>query len=126
MAHQIMGNGGIDVDMTSGRPAAQVAAQVMDAKKLAAVEKYRRVQNEAADLENELYGGNPVLKMLFRKMQERLTILAGNDEVLKSFAEMAKAIEFKLEVMPLIAKQEALRILGPKLSSLLGETEDAP
>jgi hypothetical protein len=126
MAYQVMGNGGIDVDMISGQPMAQIVAQEAEAKRLKAAEKYHQAHNEAADLDAVLHGGNPLLKLLFQKMQERLTILANKDEILQNYAEMARAIEFKLEVQPYLAKKEALRIFGPNLSSFLGETESAP
>ena len=126
MAHRIMAGGGIDVHMVSGRPAAQVAAQAADAKKIEAAEKYRKAQNEAADLDAALHGGNPLLKLLFLKMQERLITLASRDKILQGYVEMAQAIEFKLEVQPYLARKEALRLFGPGLASFLGETEDAP
>lgn len=121
MAHQPMGGGGLDVDMITGRP----RPRTQEAKQDQVRNRHQETVQEAVGLAAELQS-SPALRVLFEQCRDRLKLLASRDEVFIALARTVGALQYKLEIAPLLAEQEVLRIMGPQMASFLREERAAP
>ncbi|MDI6752764.1 MAG: hypothetical protein QME78_00030 [Thermodesulfobacteriota bacterium] len=119
MSHQIMGGGGIDVDMVTGRP----QPKTPETRAAAAKNYYRETVQETLALSAELRG-SPVLKVLLDQYQARLVFLASQDPECRALEGIVRTIRHRLEVAPLEAEKLVRRVMGPQLAQFIEETEE--
>ena len=120
MAHQPMGSGGLDVDMTTGLPRRVTPEAKQDQVK----NRYQEAVQESIALAAELQF-SPALRVLFNQCRDRLIALASKDEVFMALAKTVGALRHGIEVAPLLAEQEVRRIMGPQMASFIIEDEQA-
>jgi hypothetical protein len=121
MAHQPMGGGGLEVDMTTGLP----RPRTREVKQAEVTNRYQEAVQEAVGLAAELQS-SPALRVLFNQCRDRLIHLAVKDEVFMALSKTIGAFRHKLEVAPYLAEQEVLRIMGPQMASFIEEEQVAP
>jgi hypothetical protein len=121
MVHQPMGSGGLDVDMITGRP----RPRTPEAREAAVINRHQESVQEAIGLAAELQS-SPILRVLFNQCRDRLIALASKDEVFMALSKAIGALQYKLDVAPLLAEQEVRRIMGPQMASFLREEQAAP
>lgn len=107
---------GVKTDIVSGRP---VEVNKADLRKAQAQERFTRSILDASDMAASLHQNNAVLKVWLTQYDARLKELADNDPVCQAMEAPIDEIRSTLEVLPLLRERQAMRVLGPQLSSLV-------
>jgi len=115
--------GGIDTDIRTGRPVAPPKPEEQKAK---VVRRLEMAVQDAWALSAELHQNKVAVRKLFEKYWHRLAEIAQKDERLQALDEVIQTLREPLEIVPIMAKREALRRLGPNLAALVEETDAAP
>lgn len=118
-----MGPSGVDIDMVSGRPVDP--KKKPEIQKSKATEHLRGTIKDSLDLAVELQG-SPVVRMLVKKLTDRLTALASQDPECKALEDILTGLHFKLEVAPATARKRLQQIMGSQALQLLEEGEAEP
>lgn len=118
--HRTLGPSGVDVDMVTGRPAVAKPFLVKDKARA----RLRNAIGDAMGISADLHQNNGVLKIYLEQYSKRLQELAQNDPICQALEAPIRAIRDKLEVAPVLAERQALRIMGPNLAALAEEEKD--
>jgi hypothetical protein len=116
MDHRVLGGGGIDVDMATGRP----RPHTQEEKQAAVQGRYQEITREAVELAAELQN-SPALRVLFEQCRDRLIAIASKDETFMALSKTIGALRHNLEIAPMLAAQEVRRMMGPQMSSFIQE-----
>ena len=119
-SHRIMGPSGVDVDIRTGRPMVRQPNVAQDKARA----RFSHAVESAMGISADLHQNNSVLKIFLEQYRNRLADLAKEDPVCRALEAPIRALRDKLEVAPVLAEREALRILGPNLAALTEETQE--
>lgn len=111
---------GMDVSMVTGQPVGGP-----EEKKDKVFRRFHDAMQESYNLAAEIQEGSPLAKAVFRQYQNRLIALASQDPVCQSLEKVIQAWNHALEVAPVMAEREALRVMGPQIGPLVAN-EAAP
>ena len=103
---------GADVSIATGLPFDGPSP----GSKARAARKFHDSLHESYSLAAELQGSS-LAKAVFEQYQARLVTLASQDPVCLTLARIITAWRNDLEVAPLLAEKEALRVLGPQIGA---------
>jgi len=91
-----------------------------------AARKFHDALQESYNMAAELQSGSPLAREVFKQYQERLALLASQDQVCLTLEKVIRSWRHGLEVAPIMAEKEALRVMGPQMGPLMQEEEAAP
>lgn len=91
-----------------------------------AARKFHDALQESYNMAAELQSGSPLAREVFKQYQERLVILASQDPVCLALEKVIRSWRHNLEVAPINAEKEALRVMGPQMGPLMQEEMAAP
>jgi hypothetical protein len=117
MSHQVLGGGGIDVDMVSGRPK---DPQVKNAEAQA---RYHDAVTKSLELLAELQNGSPGFRIAVQQAYDRLAALAKEDPIFQTNLNIILAYRHEVEIAPRLALELLRRFAGPQLSQFVGVEE---
>jgi len=103
---------GADVSIATGLPFDGPTPE----SKAKAARKFHDSLHESYALAAELQGSS-LARAVFQQYQARLVVLASHDPVCATLEKIIVAWRNDLEVAPLLAEKEALRVLGPQIGA---------
>jgi len=119
VTHQILGGGGIDVDMVSGLP------KDPQAKNAEAQARYHDAVTKSLELLAELKNGSPGFRIAVQQAYDRLMALAKEDPIFQANLNIILAYRHEIEMAPRVALELLKRIAGPQLDQFV-EVEEEP